>query len=119
MFNITTYDFTKKDFDNWKLDYDYHYVYILENGEVAYIGETTDIIKRAKEHNNSDENKLYKFKRIHIITGKYAETTPAHHYEALLIKLMRVDNKFKIINSDKFYHSNIYEKKINLNYILS
>lgn len=42
-FEITTYDFAAKHYSDWIFPYDYHYLYILENGKDAYIGETNDI----------------------------------------------------------------------------
>ena len=101
MFSITTYDCSKKTFEQWELPFDYHCVYILENGKDAYIGETNDPIRRGKEHTSAtlkNKNEKYHFKRIHIITGLESEETPSKHYENLLIKLMRVDGKFNIVN---------------------
>lgn len=71
MFNIETFNFSNKDFDNWNNLFDYHSVYILENGKDAYVGESNDFIRRAKEHgSDSLKNKLkkYFFKRMHVIT---------------------------------------------------
>ena len=101
MFRITTHDYSQKDFDRLEMPFDYHCVYILENGEYAYIGETNDPVRRGKEHISpalKNKNKKYHFKRMHVITGSEFEETPAKHYENLLIKLMRVDSKFKIVN---------------------
>ena len=111
MFNVTTYDFAKKDFNNWKLKYDYHAVYILENGKDAYIGEASDIIKRAKRHSRRWRERKYNFNNMHVITGEYAEATPAHHYERLLIDLMKIDNKFNILNKKRGYNFLIYKRK--------
>lgn len=43
-FEITTYDFAAKHYSDWIFPYDYHYLYILENGKDAYIGETNDML---------------------------------------------------------------------------
>jgi DUF2075 family protein/predicted GIY-YIG superfamily endonuclease len=98
MFNITTYDYIKKDFDNWNIQSDYHCVYILENGKDAYIGETNDPVRRAKEHNAKISKKKHHFINMHIITGELSELSPSKHYQDLLIRLMTVDRKFNIIN---------------------
>lgn len=83
----------------WVFPYNYHYLYILESGKEAYIGETNDIIRRNKEHHKpSDVCYEYHFKYIHVITGYSIEETPAKHYETLLIKLMDADQKFHVIN---------------------
>ena len=68
MYTIETKNFSNNDFNTWELMLDYHCVYILENGKDAYIGETGDVIRRAKEHYwESPLNRLkkYNFKRIH------------------------------------------------------
>lgn len=104
MFNIETFEYSQDKFDSWDILFDYHCVYILENGKDAYIGESNDYIRRAKEHNKkSIKNKLkkYNFKRMHVISGKLSEETPSKHYENLLIKLMKVDKKFNIVNDNE------------------
>lgn len=101
MFEIVTYNFAEKNFNDWDTLFDYHCTYILENGKDAYIGESNDFVRRGKEHSIDEEKKKYNFQRIHIITSKISEETPAKHYEDLLIKLMRADKKFNIINSHK------------------
>ena len=89
-FEITTYDYASPDYGKWTFPHDFHYVYILENGRDAYVGETNDIIERSKEHHRKDDwCYRFHFKRIHVITGEDIEETPAKHFEKLLIKLMR------------------------------
>lgn len=113
MFNVETFKFTPDKLNRWDSLFDYHCVYILENGKDAYIGESSDLIRRAKEHNKeSIKNKLkkYNFKRMHVITGKLAEETPSKHYENLLIKLMKVDKKFNIVNDNDGQKPHYYRK---------
>ena len=99
MFSITTYNYPPKDGVSWKIPFDYHCVYIMENGREAYIGETNNPVRRGKEHDiNFSDNKKYHFNKVHIITGRLSEETPAKHYENLLIKLMKVDKMFNIVN---------------------
>ena len=38
-FEITTYDYASPDYGKWTFPHDFHYVYILENGRDAYVGE--------------------------------------------------------------------------------
>ena len=54
-FEITTYDYASPDYGKWTFPHDFHYVYILENGRDAYVGETNDIIERSKEHHRKDD----------------------------------------------------------------
>ncbi len=96
---IKTFDYSTSDYDSWVLPYDYHSLYILENGKDAYIGETKDVKARSKEHKNpKDVCYGYAFSRIHILSGMTFEETPAKHFETLLIRLMRADGKFHVLN---------------------
>lgn len=107
-FTVTTFDFTKKNFAEWKLPYPYYYVYILENGKEAYIGQTKDQVIRMKAHDG--KKKQYSFQRAHSITSKYAEETPAKHFENLLIMLMKADGRFEIVNPLDGEQQNYYRK---------
>lgn len=102
MFDIRTFNYSsdssKKDFENWVLENDYHSLYILENGVDAYIGETLRISARATEHLHKCQK--YDFKRMHVITADFMEETPAKHYERLLIKLMKTDGSFHVVNKN-------------------
>ena len=117
MLTIQTKDFCNDNFDRWELYFEYHSVYILENGKEAYIGETNDIIRRTKEHTlKSLTNRLkkYKFNHIHIISGPLMEETPAKHYENLLIKIFRLEGKYKVLNGNNgekttYLRKNIFE----------
>lgn len=109
-FEITTYDFAAKHYSDWIFPYDYHYLYILENGKDAYIGETNDIKVRTGDHRKkADFCHQFHFRRIHVITGIDITATPAKHYENMLIKLMEIDQKFHVRNTEPgvrtFYHS--------------
>ncbi|GFZ30105.1 hypothetical protein CSC2_06310 [Clostridium zeae] len=113
MFKIETYDYSDKNIDDLGISYEYHCVYILENGKDAYIGETNNPIRRVKEHNSDskdNKNKKYNFNKVHIITGLLAEETPAKHYENLLIKLMKVDQRFNIVNRNDGEKPHYYRK---------
>jgi len=100
---LVTKEYSKKNFDILHNEFEYHCVYILENGEKAYIGETRAIAQRAAQHDydiEAERNyvKQIKFDRIHVIGGENGEATPAEHFEYLLIKLMQADKKFEVIN---------------------
>lgn len=112
MFNITQYkysnNYTEKDFEKWELPNDYHCVYILENGTDAYIGETLVATIRAHQHINKYRD--LDFKRMYVITSDLMEETPAKHYERLLIRLMKVDGLFNIVNGNDGYKTH-YQRK--------
>lgn len=96
---ITTFDYLKSNDNDWGLPYNYHSLYILENGKEAYIGETKEIRRRSEEHKGPrDVCHGYTFPRIHILTGPTFEETPAKHLETLLIRLMEADGKFHVLN---------------------
>lgn len=114
-FELTTYDYATPKYKEWHFPYNYHYVYILENGVDVYVGETNDIIERTKQHHRTDDWCFqFHFTRIHVITGKYIQETPAKHFENLLIKLMQIDQKFNVTNRKDgertfYYHKNEFE----------
>ena len=94
--------------------FQFHCLYILENGRDAYIGETKDIWQRCNDHRKpGDQCSQYKFKRIHILTGINFDETPAKHLETLLIRLMRADGKFRVHNTktewQHYYRKNEFE----------
>ena len=51
-FEITTYDYASPDYGKWTFPHDFHYVYILENGRDAYVGE------RSEEHTSELQSQL-------------------------------------------------------------
>lgn len=111
---ITTFDYTESDYKSWKLPYNYHCLYILENGKEAYIGETKEVPRRSKEHKGAkDICHGYTFTRIHVLTGQTFEETPAKHFETLLIRLMKADGKFHVLNTRKtwqhYFRKNEFE----------
>jgi DUF2075 family protein/predicted GIY-YIG superfamily endonuclease len=111
MISIVTYDFAKRNFDSWEFENDYHAVYILENGTHAYVGESADVRDRARRHTVNKIKKQYKLKNMHVITHKDFEETPAKHYERILIKLMRADSKFIILNGNDGQKNIYYGRK--------
>lgn len=102
-----------------------HCVYILVNrkNRRAYIGQTSNIKRRTKEHMGPEKFiEKYKLDIAYIIRPKktvegVAEGftgTHAKHFEWLLVRLMKADKKFKICTSKtekQRYHSmNNFEK---------
>lgn len=111
---INTFDYSQGDYKNWKLPFDYHCLYILENGKDVYIGETKGIKTRSKAHKQvRDLCYRYSFTRIHVLTGRTFDETPAKHFETLLIRLMKADGKFHVLNKKEqwqhYSRKNIFE----------
>lgn len=99
---LSTFSYEDGDYENWELPFDYHCLYILENGKDAYIGETKAVVRRSQEHKAiTDVCSRYKFQRIHVVTGQTFDEMPAKHYETLLIRLMKADGKFRVRNKKK------------------
>ncbi len=98
-FEIATYDYAKPSYKDWVLPKNRHFLYILENNRKVYIGETNDIIQRTRDHHKK-EDPCYRhhFQKIHVITRKGMDETPAKHLEKMLICLMRIDQKYRVTN---------------------
>ena len=101
MIEIQTFPFEKDKFDQLK---DYHFglnwpvVYIQENNKEMYIGQTTNVYSRSKQHyDNPDRARL---KRIHILTDEEFNMSSAYDFESLLIQYVSADEKFKLQNGN-------------------
>ena len=107
--NISTKLKKEKHGTNWPV------VYILNNKEEAYIGETTDISIRSNQHLAKEIRK--KLMKINIITDKTFNKSVILDLESFLIKYMSADKTFKLQNSNggmqnhNYYQREEYEKK--------
>lgn len=101
MIQIETFPFEKEKLDLLK---EYHYglnwpvVYIQENGREMYIGQTTDVYSRSKQHyENPDRARL---KKIHILTDEEFNLSSAFDFESLLIQYIAAEDNFKLQNGN-------------------
>ena len=107
--NISTKLKKEKHGTNWPV------VYILNNKEEAYIGETTDISIRSNQHLAKEIRK--KLMKINIITDETFNKSVILDLESFLIKYMSADKTFKLQNSNggmqnhNYYQREEYEKK--------
>ena len=85
---MKTYHFGK----NWPV------VYILENGREIYIGESTDVHRRSKEHFEVSERA--KLKNIHIISDEEYNKSASLDIESMLIEYVIADEKFIVQNGN-------------------
>lgn len=87
------------------------YIIYCEDRSVAYIGETTNIVKRVQDHiKHSDKKNL---KDIKIITSPYFNKSSVLHIENNLIQFMGSDGKFKLINKvEGLSNHNYYQKTL-------
>lgn len=118
MASINTLDFnngtpqvlkTKKFGTNWPI------VYIINNHEEAYIGETTDASIRSNQHLANEARK--RLNKISIIGDETFNKSSILDLESFLIKYMSADNKYKLQNGNgglqnhNYYQKEMYEKK--------
>ena len=113
MTQVQTFPFEKDKFDQLK---SFHFglnwpvVYIQEDLKEMYIGQTTNVYNRSKQHyENPDRARL---KRIHILTDEEFNMSSAYDFESLLIQYVSADGLFKLQNGNGgLINHNYYEKE--------
>ncbi len=101
MSEIKTFPFDKDKFDqikNYKFGKNWPVVYIIENGEEIYIGETTSAYYRSKQHFENPERQ--KLNNIHIITDEEYNKSATLDIESWLIQYISADGKYVIQNGN-------------------
>ena len=95
--------------ENWPV------VYVLNNDDEAYVGETVNAARRTEQHlANSAKQKLTE---IRIITDKDFNKSVVLDLESYLIKHMGADGKYKLLNGNNgiqdhdYYERSAYEDK--------
>lgn len=100
---------SKKFGTNWPI------VYIINNNEEVYIGETTDASIRSNQHLANEARK--KLNKITIIGDETFNKSSILDLESFLIKYMSADNMYKLQNGNSglqnhnYYQKEMYEKK--------
>ena len=85
-------------------------LYILENGEQAYIGQSNHVLTRMSEHASSKQKKM--FRTAHFIYSSTFNQSVTLDYEAKLIQYFVADNVFTITNGNGgIADKNYYDKK--------
>ncbi len=114
MGKVDTFSFQKEKFEHLKK---YHYglnwpvVYILQGESEIYIGETTNLYSRSKQHSeNKDRMRL---DRLHVLTDEEFNRSAANDIESLLIQYVAADNRYKLQNRNggQIYH-NYYQREM-------
>jgi uncharacterized protein len=75
-------------------------VYLLTDSEkdIAYVGETTDVISRLQSHRrNKTKQKLI---QVHLITSELFNKSATLDIESNLIKYLSADQKFELLNGN-------------------
>jgi predicted GIY-YIG superfamily endonuclease len=87
MAELETFKFDKSDSEKirkYKFGQNWPAVYIIEDGKEIYIGETTSVVTRAKQHlENPDRTRL---KNIHIISDDEFNKSATLDMESRVIK---------------------------------
>ncbi len=85
-------------------------VYIIENGKDAYIGESTGVSSRTRQHfDNAERANL---KNIHIITDEEYNVSATLDIESQLIQHMAAEGSFLLQNGNEgLKNHNYYEKE--------
>ena len=98
--------------ENWPV------VYVLNNDDEAYVGETVNAARRTEQHlANSAKQKLTE---IRIITDKDFNKSVVLDLESYLIKHMGADGKYKLLNGNNgiqdhdYYERSAYEDKFKI-----
>lgn len=88
-------------------------VYILNNKTEIYIGETTSVRTRLKQH--LDDEKKSNLREVSVITNDTFNKSAALDIESKLIEYMSADQKYQIMNGNSgmrdhnFYDKPLYE----------
>lgn len=89
----------------------YPVVYILycPKTGLAYIGESTNILNRLKQHlQNTDKSKL---KHVQIITSLFFHKSAVLDIEANLIQNIQADGKYQLLNGNEGIANHLYYEK--------
>jgi DUF2075 family protein len=110
---IRSFPFKKEKFDllrqfhfglNWPV------VYIQENGTEMYIGQTTSLYSRSKQHyENANRRRLT---HLHVLTDDEFNVSATHDFESSLIQFIAAEGKFKLQNGNGgLINHNYYDRE--------
>lgn len=96
-------------------EYEKHCVtYLIHNNKQVYIGESSNFIRRIKDHGKSDKKK-HQLIKTKIITSQYFNKSAVYDLETKLINYMYADNRFEILNIKTNQNSHEYFMKKEIN----
>ncbi len=119
MAKIDTFPFQKEKFDHLRT---YHYglnwpvVYILQGESEIYIGETTNLYSRSKQHSENQDR--VRLEHLHVLTDEQFNRSAANDIESLLIQYVAADDRYKLQNRNgghiyhNYYQREMYEAKL-------
>lgn len=110
---VSTYKYEREELaeiEKFRFGRNWPVVYILEGKNEAYIGETTDVYRRSKEHYIND--KRQKLDLIHVISDEEFNKSATIDIEALLIEHIAADGKYLLQNGNIGHpNHNYYERE--------
>lgn len=113
MAHITTYPFEKdklEELKSYPLGLNWPVVYIQENGKEMYIGQTTNIYSRSKQHYEK-ENRA-RLKKIHVLSDTEFNMSAAYDLESLLIQYISAEGVYKLQNRNSgLINHNYFERE--------
>ena len=83
LYVITNHGFPSDSYGNDDYLGNWPMLYILENGDKVYIGESTNVAERMKQHYNNQEKR--KFNQVHFIYSDKFNQSVTFDYESKLI----------------------------------
>jgi DUF2075 family protein/DNA replication protein DnaC len=102
MSDITTFKFNKDNFSKireYRFGLNWPVVYVLENGKEIYIGESTNVYNRSKQHSEKEDRR--RLEKIHIISDEEFNKSATLDIESMLIEYIAADEKFIVQNGNK------------------
>ncbi len=109
LYIITNRRFPSDDYGNDDYLSNWPMLYILENGNKVYIGESTNVTERMKQHYNNQEKRV--FNQVHFIYSDRFNQSVTFDYESKLIQFVSADGKFIITNKNDGIANKNYFKK--------
>lgn len=88
---------------NWPM------LYILENGNKVYIGESTNVAERMKQHYSNHDKR--EFDNVHFIYSSFFNQSVTFDYESKLIQFVSADGKYIITNKNNGIANKNYYRK--------
>ena len=98
---VKTFDYREELLDEikkYKYGLNWPVVYIIRNNREAYVGESTRVYYRSKEHLEND--KRVKLDTIDIITDNDFNKSVTLEYESMLIEYMSADGRYILQNGN-------------------
>ncbi|RKM56309.1 DUF2075 domain-containing protein [Butyrivibrio sp. X503] len=98
LYIITNHPFPKDGYGTETYLMNWPMLYILENGKRIYIGESTNVSERMKQHKANTDKK--QFNKVHFIYSDKFNQSVTFDFESKLIQFVSADEKYIITNKN-------------------